>query len=53
MTLADLARAIRLEPTRRLSDTPQARWNRENYDRTAAYKRAWRAKKREEGKCPT
>lgn len=49
MTLAELVLTIRAEPRRRLSDTPQARWNRANADRLRPYKRNWKRARRAKG----
>ena len=49
MSLADIVPvvvSVRLSKPRKPSNTPQARWNRENVDRLRIYKRAWRARQR-------
>lgn len=50
MSLADIVPVVltaKHEPSRAYSDTPQARWNRANRLRFNAYRRAWRAARRQ------
>jgi hypothetical protein len=53
MSLADLVSAVvpyEPPPVRRYSDTPQARWNRENAERMNVYRRNWRKRRKQQGR---